>query len=249
MTERPDSTQKGLVRLLQFVLRGPARLEGEGPELALVLADGSRRRFSRPLVTACARRGLVSLRADRCTAMPEARTALKRLLASPDQTFASQHGLVAKSERIVGDDREIVLVNQASTVLMQLQRLKEKDGSPWFPEEAIAAGERLAADFQFAGLQPRMTASWEPRLSAGPKGTRGAQAELTDSVADARARVNRAAGALSPELAGVALDVCCFSKGLELVERERGWPARSAKLMLRTALMILARHYGLVRVQ
>jgi hypothetical protein len=49
---------------------------------------------------------------------------------------------------------------------------------------------------------------------------------------------------MGPELSGVALDVCCFEKGLETVERERQWPTRSAKLMLKTALLQLHRHYN-----
>ena len=142
-------------------------------------------------------------------------------------------------------EKRCVTINRQESVLGALALMKDKAGNRWFAEDAVEAGERLARDFTFAGLQPRVTASWQPRLSTRAAGGSGAQAELSEHQIDARDRVNRALAQLGPELSGVALDVCCFGKGLEQVERERQWPARSAKLMLRTALDLLARHYKL----
>ena len=133
--------------------------------------------------------------------------------------------------------------NLDESPLASLSRIKGRDGASFLPENALAAGERLAADFERGQMQPRVTMSFEPRLATRAKGAAGGQADLSDAALGARHRFNRAAEAMGPELSGVAIDVCCFGKGLETVERERQWPVRSAKLMLRAALMALARHY------
>ncbi|MEO9230043.1 MAG: DUF6456 domain-containing protein [Devosia sp.] len=70
-------------------------------------------------------------------------------------------------------------------------------------------------------------------------------AEISDLAADARREVARLHTVLPRDCAGVVMDVCGLLKGLQEVERDRGWPRRSAKLVLRIGLEQLAQHYGL----
>jgi hypothetical protein len=68
--------------------------------------------------------------------------------------------------------------------------------------------------------------------------------DISDLAADARKSLADLHRVLPRDCAGVVLDVCGLLKGLQEVERERGWPRRSAKLVLRIGLDHLARHYG-----
>jgi hypothetical protein len=132
--------------------------------------------------------------------------------------------------------------NDCESPLARLFLRKAGREGRFLAEHEFAAGERLRADFEKGQLQPRIS----PRLDqpAGRRGSANFSADLSDFAIDARRRVQAAISALAPDLRGVALDICCFLKGLEQVERERRLPPRSAKLLLRAALSTLADHYG-----
>ncbi|MDH6230084.1 hypothetical protein M2281_000656 [Mesorhizobium soli] len=135
------------------------------------------------------------------------------------------------------------IVNLSESPLGQLMRRKTRDGAPFLTEAEFRAGERLRADYTRGQIMPRLGANWEASVASGRRASGNGIAELTDAALAARLRVERAIAAVGPELSGVLIDICCFLKGLELVEAERGWPVRSAKIVLKTALGALSRHY------
>lgn len=146
-----------------------------------------------------------------------------------------------------GSSDAAVPVNDAESPLAWLARRKGKDGRAMIEPAQFQAGERLRADFTFAQLMPRMTVDWASPIAAGGGAGGGGPAAMADAAVAARQRLHRALEAAGPEFAGLLVDVCCFLKGLEDAERERGWPPRSAKVVLQLGLDRLVRHYGLAR--
>lgn len=169
---------------------------------------------------------------------------VRRLLAGGGD-FAAQHQ--ARALRMIEQDGErvAVTVDLGESPLAWLRNHKGRDGKPLINDAAFQAGERLRADFTRGQLMPRVTANWSAAVASGRRDGQGGMAELTDAALSARLRCERALGAVGPEFAGVLVDFCCFLKGIEDIETVRGWPKRSAKLVLQLALSALARHYGL----
>jgi hypothetical protein len=142
------------------------------------------------------------------------------------------------------EGRAAVTVNAAESPLALLHRRKGKDGRPFIDGREFLAGERLRADYGRGRIMPRLGVNWDAVGSGGRRrGGPGGAGELNDAALAARRRVEKAIEAVGPELSGVLVDICCFLKGMEQVEAERGWPARSAKVVLKSALGALARHY------
>ena len=164
---------------------------------------------------------------------------------TPD-SFRRQHGGIARRKRAAGEPGGAAYANEAESPLAWLARRKGPDGRPFISLLQLAAGERLRADFTRAGLTPRVTANWIASIAQGRRSGSGeGAAAFTDLVIAAKERMARTLDAVGPEFAGLLLDVCCFLKGLETVERERRWPPRTARIVLTLALDRLARHYGI----
>jgi len=142
-----------------------------------------------------------------------------------------------------GGEARPILVNLSESPLAQLARLRTKTGKSFLAVREFEAGERLRADYTRGQIMPRLGANWIASVASGKRSGAGGTAELTEAALAARLRVEKAIAAVGPELSGVLIDVCCFLKGMETVEVERAWPVRSGKVVLKTALSALARHY------
>lgn len=173
--------------------------------------------------------------------LTEAGRAHVRRSEAPAEPFRAQHSRIA---HVAEKDSPPALVNERESPLAWLARRKDRAGRPFLEPAQIEAGERFRRDVERAHLLQRVTANWEAPTHSGSRGA-GAGAQVSELAMDARRRFSRACDAVGPDLSGLLIDVCGYLKRLEIVESERGWPARSGKIVLRIALQRLAGHYGL----
>ena len=236
-------------RLLARLAEGDGVLEAGDPAVLRVTANAGlkRLRVDRAIVDRVIVEGLVvsTSEADAGTShlalTPTGRARLRRGGGeAPD--FRRQHGEV--SPRRIEEGGAPILVDDAESPLSWLARRRDKNGRAYLTPSRVAAGERLRADFTLARMMPTVTSNWTSGRIVGGGGA-GGIADLTDRSLAARDRVRAALDAVGTDLADVLLDVCCFLEGLETIEADRRWPARSAKVVLDIALGRLAAHYGL----
>ncbi len=178
--------------------------------------------------------------------------------AQTEEAFAAQHrdtvmrdipdpATESEPEAAPGSSRIRVRVNQEESPLAWLASRKGADGAPLIDAAQFQAGERFRRDLTMAGIMPGVSIDWE-RLGSGGGGGGGYRAgklDATETCIAARQRVTLAVRHLGAEDGDLLIDVCGFLTRITEVERARGWPARSGKIMIARALSRLADHYGL----
>lgn len=251
-TKRLDASGTADARaVLKLLQRASGTMAARGTRVRIARGDHGAVTIAADALTAMVRDDLVVRIGDDEVAATEAGLAwLRRVLTGGEGAFRAQHGAVTREVRPdpAGGMSEVA-VDLAESPLGWLSRRPGPDGRPWIDVAQLAAAERLRLDFTKGGLTPRITQTWEATGSRPRRaGVRGGLGGLGDMAMEARARMNAALEAVGPELSGILVDVCCFLKGLEAIERERRWPPRSSKVILALALDRLAAHYGIARV-
>lgn len=232
------------LRIVRFLGAGRASCSQVASQERLVLRNSRGSiTVSSVSLAAIARRGLLT-KQGAFLALSESGVAFGRRHLEGAEDFQAQHREMTTRTLEVEGAKSTVMVNHRESPLATIARRRSRNGEPFLTADEFESGERLRSDYTRGQLLPAIGGSWRAPVASGRKsGERGGKAELTDTAIAARQRVERAIGSMEPELAGVLVDICCYLKGLDRVERERGWPARSAKVVLKTALGALSRHY------
>jgi hypothetical protein len=171
---------------------------------------------------------------------------LRRDDAASDVAYLAQHQDLVRGRVEIEGEKIAVTIDAVESPLDWLRRRKDRGGEPFLDEASYQAGERLRRDLTLALMLPRVTANWNAAVSDRGRTMRD-PAGASDAAVAARQRVRRALDAVGPDFADLLIDLCGFLKGLETIERERRWPARSGKIVAKLALARLAEHYGLQR--
>lgn len=145
--------------------------------------------------------------------------------------FAAQH-------RVLRSRPKGELINIAESPLARLGQ----GPFAYLQPHHLEAGERVRRLVERAELQPRVTMSYSASRTAGIPSNKN---DISDLAADSRRALADIHNKLPADCVSVVIDVCGYLKGLQEVERDRGWPRRSAKLVLRIGLEQLALHFGI----
>jgi len=116
--------------------------------------------------------------------------------------------------------------------LKLLARFRDRSGKYFLSPEQVQAGMSLKEDYEL-GLV----------VSSGDCGKSTAQVSSALRW-DPLVRFNSAVTFAGPILGDVAVRCCCFHQGMEQIEKELEWSARSGKIVLRIALTQLAVFYA-----
>ena len=227
-----DSKRKLVVRFVQALVGGEtAYLEREH----FVTGTPALRLHTRE-VRALVSDGVLIDEENSIRPSADARSWLRRALLEAD-AFTGQHRIEART-------KDGVLSNLAESPLARLAT--SLNGEPAFlARHQVEAGERVRRLVERAQLRARVTMSYSGSHVASGRSAGAGPADVTEVAADARRALSEVWRVLPKDCAGVVVDVCGLMKGLQTVEIERGWPRRSAKLVLRIALEHLAAHFGL----
>ncbi len=168
------------------------------------------------------------------------RSALKDFVAEAENLAV---GFAEDAARFEQGDRDPLLRVSAAlpeSPLAGLSRRRGRNGKAFLSRDLAVAGERLREDYEVCQIEGMKPADWssilqriedaQPEPELAPEGS--AKRRVYDALLD-----------LGAGLGDVALRTCCMLEGMETLEREMGWSARSGKIVLRIALQRLQKHY------